>query len=73
MQALIEKLKEVQEREKLNDSEFAKEKLGISRQHWQFAKAGKRKMGEKTLAGVMANLPELTMEVLMYLRRKNGD
>jgi len=73
MTQLIEKLKEVQAEAKLSDAEFAKQKLGISRQQWQFTKAGTRKIGEKTLNGIMLNMPELAADVLVYLRRKNGD
>ncbi len=73
MQPLIEKLKEIQRREGLSDEEFAKSKLGISRQQWQFAKAGTREIGEKMLGGIVAKLPELSPEVLAHLREKNGD
>ena len=73
MQRLLERLIEIQQETGLSDADFAKQKLGVSRQQWQFNKAGTRNIGGRTLNGILWNMPELAPEILVYLRKKNGE
>lgn len=53
----------------LSDTDFAA-KLGISRPLWSMIRDGKRKPGQKVVAGVMRAFPRLTDDALTYLRDK---
>jgi len=65
---LLEKLIQKQNDLRLNDAQFAR-KLGIvSRQLWQFTKTGKREVGFTLLRAVLRTYPDLTSDVIEYLR-----
>jgi len=64
---LLQTLKEKQRAEHLTDGGFA-ERLGISRQMWQFIREGRRGIGEKLLRGIIQAYPELIPDVLIFLR-----
>ena len=51
----------------LDDQAFAA-RIGVSRAAWSMVRAGKRRMGQKTLGGVMRAFPRLTDDCLTYLR-----
>ncbi len=72
MTKLVEKLKDIQHHENLNDGEFAR-KLGISAVMWRSAKKGRKNLGDKSIGGILVALPGLRQDILEYLRRKNGD
>ena len=65
----VEQLKERQAERKLADSEFA-ELLGISKPTWNMVKSGKRQLGVESLNKIMANFPELTIEIMQYIRSR---
>jgi transcriptional regulator with XRE-family HTH domain len=60
-------LKNKQTDKKLADSEFAK-LLGISRSMWRHILSGKRNLGVESLSNVMTQFPDLTLEVMQYIR-----
>lgn len=64
--SLLEKLKEIQDKEGLSDYKFA-DKLGISHQLWQMTRTGKREIGLTILQGVRVVYPELDRDVLLFL------
>lgn len=64
--SLIEKLKEIQAKEGLNDYKFA-DNLGISPQLWQMTRTGKRDIGLVILRAATKAYPELYRDVLFFL------
>lgn len=66
---ITEKLKAKQDESGLSDAAFA-EKIGISRQLWAFVKTGKREPGMTLLSAVMNIFPDLTLEVMEYMKAK---
>jgi transcriptional regulator with XRE-family HTH domain len=67
--ALVEKIKQCQEAAGLNESEFAR-KLGMSRANWFLIKKGQRGLSNDFLSAVMGAFPELTLDILDYMRSK---
>ena len=65
-----EKLKAKQEVEGLNDQAFAS-KLGVSRTLWSLVKSGAREPGMKFVKAVMRTYPELTVEMMDFMRDAN--
>jgi len=51
----------------LSDKDFAK-RLGVSRQLWALVKNGKHNPGLKFIQAVMRVYPELTVELMAYLK-----
>lgn len=64
---LIESLIEKQQAEHLSNTEFAR-RLGVSRALWDLVRTGKRGFGERMLSGIVHAYPELTPELLLFLR-----
>lgn len=65
--SLIERLKELQTKEGLSDYKFA-DKLEISPQLWQMTRTNKREIGLVVLKAVLKAYPELSRDVLFFLR-----
>jgi len=63
---LITKIKEIQLREGLTDSEMAK-RLNCSRQLYQGIRTGKIPLGNKILKGISVAFPELQANILIFL------
>ncbi len=63
---LLTKIKEIQSREGLTDSEIAK-RLNCSRQLYQGTRSGKIPLGTKILKGISAAFPELQADILIFL------
>jgi len=63
---LITKIKEIQSREGLTDSEMAK-RLNCSRQLYQGIRTGKIPPGSKVLKGISIAFPELQADILLFL------
>jgi transcriptional regulator with XRE-family HTH domain len=63
---LLTKLKEIQSREGLTDSELAK-RLNCSRQLYQGIRTGKIPLGSKVLKGISIAFPELQADILLFL------
>jgi len=56
----------------MTDVALAK-KLGISRQLWGKVKTGKRNPGIKTLTAISREYPDLILDVMNYMAKKNGN
>lgn len=65
--SLIERLKELQAKEGSSDYKFA-DKLEISPQLWQMTRTGKREIGLVILRATLRAYPELSRDVLFFLR-----
>ena len=66
---LIDKLVSVQKRQIIGDDTFAY-RLGISRQMWIMMRTRRAKPGVNVLHGVVIAYPELSRDILDYLREK---
>lgn len=66
-QSLIDKIKALQEAEGLSETDFAR-RLGMSRANWFLIKKGERQLTNKFLSGVMGVFPQLTVDILDYMR-----
>lgn len=64
---LIDKLIEKQRQEGLSDRLFA-QKLGVSRQLWQFTRTGRTRIGERVCRGALRAYPDLTATILLFLQ-----
>jgi hypothetical protein len=69
---LIEQLKKRQTDRKLADSEFAN-LLGVSRALWVSVKGNKRNLGVDSLNKVMTQFPDLTLEIMQYIREHSNN
>ena len=69
---IIKKIIEKQKELALSDASFSRE-LGISRPLWALLKSGKREPGMKFIKAVMRMFPELTVDVLQYLSKRQGN
>jgi plasmid maintenance system antidote protein VapI len=72
MEELLSKIKDIQGNKNLNNSQFA-EHIGISRSMWQAISTGNRQIGDKTLNRIIVAFPELSAEILHFIRKKNGN
>jgi len=63
---LVDRLKELQNREQLNDAQMAK-RLDCSRQLYQMTRSGKIPPGNKILKGISVAFPELQGDVIYFL------
>lgn len=64
---LIAKAAALQVARGLTDREMA-QRMGIDRSMWTFLRNGRAQPGRKTLQGLLAGFPELTTDVLLFLR-----
>lgn len=70
MDQLLTLVREKQKEKRLNNSQFA-QLIGISPAMWGAIVRGKRLIGDKTLNRIIVSFPELSPEILQYIRRKN--
>jgi len=68
---LIDAIKKEQAERGLSDAGLSR-LLGVDASLWSRVKRGERPPGAKFLRGVMAHLPELTFDVMNYMRGEDG-
>lgn len=67
MNNIVQSLVAMQTQNNITESAISK-RLGISRVGWYFLKTGRREPSLKFLKSVMREFPELTTDVLIYLK-----
>lgn len=66
MEHLIEELRRIQIRDAQTDLQIAR-RLGVSRQTWNFARIGKRRVSLKIIRGMIKGFPELALPAIREL------